>query len=243
MIKRFIERHTESPEFPDAAIKLLRLVNRYMTAPDVELVRRALRLCLETCRDVPGLRPIPPLEHALAVATILAQMHIDAIGVSSGLVFEALDANLLSLERIEDVLGYTTARVVGSMERLNILERKKQNIADTGSSIPAVSLEKKPRIREALRRQQSETVRKMFVAMAEDPRVVLLKLAYRLHAMRRMCHPRYAGDRQEMLTMAQETREIYAPLAGRLGISRVESELEDLAFQILEPECCAWVRN
>jgi GTP pyrophosphokinase len=170
-------------------------------------------------------------------------MHIDAIGVSSGLVFEALDANLLSLEQIEEVLGYTTARVVGSMERLNILERKKQNIADTGSSIPAVSLDKKPRIREALRRQQSETVRKMFVAMAEDPRVVLLKLAYRLHAMRRMCHPRYTGDRQEMLTMAQETREIYAPLAGRLGISRVESELEDLAFQILEPECCAGVRN
>ncbi len=214
-----------------------------MTAPDVELVHKALHLCLETCRDVPGLRPIPPLEHALAVATILAQMHIDAIGVSSGLVFEALDANLLSLERIEDVLGYTTARVVGSMERLNILERKKQNIADTGASIPAVSLDKKPRIREALRRQQSETVRKMFVAMAEDPRVVLLKLAYRLHAMRRMCHPRYAGDRQEMLTMAQETREIYAPLAGRLGISRVESELEDLAFQILEPDSCAWVRN
>jgi GTP pyrophosphokinase len=170
-------------------------------------------------------------------------MHIDAIGVSSGLVFEALDANLLSLEQIEEVLGYTTARVVGSMERLNILERKKQNIADTGGSIPAVLIDKKPRIREALRRQQSETVRKMFVAMAEDPRVVLLKLAYRLHAMRRMCHPRYTGDRQEMLTMAQETREIYAPLAGRLGISRVESELEDLAFQILEPECCEWVRN
>ncbi|GHO92862.1 (p)ppGpp synthetase [Reticulibacter mediterranei] len=214
-----------------------------MTTPDVELVRRALHLCLETCRDVSGLRPIPPLEHALAVATILAQMHIDAIGVSSGLVFEALDANLLSLEQIEEVLGYTTARVVGSMERLNILERKKQNIADTGGSIPAISIDKKPRIREALRRQQSETVRKMFVAMAEDPRVVLLKLAYRLHAMRRMCHPRYIGDRQEMLTMAQETREIYAPLAGRLGISRVESELEDLAFQILEPECCEWVRN
>jgi GTP pyrophosphokinase len=170
-------------------------------------------------------------------------MHIDAIGVSSGLVFEALDANLLSLEQIEEVLGYTTARVVGSMERLNILERKKQNIADTGGSIPAISIDKKPRIREALRRQQSETVRKMFVAMAEDPRVVLLKLAYRLHAMRRMCHPRYTGDRQEMLSMAQETREIYAPLAGRLGISRVESELEDLAFQILEPECCEWVRN
>lgn len=247
MIKRFIERHIEPSDLPEGAAQLLQIVRQYMNPPDVEMVHNALLLALETCRDVTGPRPIPPLEHALAVATILAQMHIDAIGVSAGLVFEAVDANLLSLERVEEVLGYATTRVVSSMERLNILERKKQNITDTGASIPAISSEsKKPRIREALRRQQAETVRKMFVAMAEDPRVVLLKLAYRLHAMRRMCLPSYDGngtDRQEMLTMAQETREIYAPLAGRLGISRVESELEDLAFQILEPDRYEWVRN
>jgi guanosine-3',5'-bis(diphosphate) 3'-pyrophosphohydrolase len=247
MIKRFIERHIEPqepPDFPDGAARLLQLVRQYMEPPEIEMVQRALQLALETCHDVAGLRPIPPLEHALTVATILAQMHIDAIGVSAGLVFEAVDANLLSLRQVEQELGYATARVVGSMERLNILERKKQNITDTGNSIPAVPTEnKKPRIREALRRQQSETVRKMFVAMAEDPRVVLLKLAYRLHAMRNMSQSLFVGDRQEMLTMAQETREIYAPLAGRLGISRVESELEDLAFQILEPERWAWVRD
>src|SRR5439155_6631473 len=90
------------------------------------------------------------------------------------------------------------------------------------------------------------TVRKMFIGMADDPRVVLLKLAYRLHAMRITTQqlsqpfPRHI-DQQEMLTMAQEAREIYAPLAGRLGMSRVESELEDLAFAILEPDKYAWV--
>jgi GTP diphosphokinase / guanosine-3',5'-bis(diphosphate) 3'-diphosphatase len=244
MIKRFIERHIEPPDSPDGAVQLLQLVRQYMAPPEIEMVQHALQLALETCHDVAGRRPIPPLEHALAVATILAQMHIDAIGISAGLVFEAVDAGLFTLRRVEQELGYATARVVGSMERLNILERKKQNIVDTGASIPAVSTEsKKPRIREALRRQQAETVRKMFMAMAEDPRVVLLKLAYRLHAMRNMSQPLFVGDRQEMLTMALETREIYAPLAGRLGISRVESELEDLAFQILEPERWQWVRD
>lgn len=243
MIKRFVEQHIE-PHIPDEAAQLLTLVRQYMTHSDIESVKQALQLALETCHDVTGPRPLPPLEHALAVATILAQMHIDAVGVAAGLVFEAVDADLLPLERVEQTLGFATARVVGSMERLNILERKKQSVADTGASIPAISAEsKKPRIREALRRQQAETVRKMFVAMAEDPRVVLLKLAYRLHAIRIMCRPFYQGDRQEMLTTAQETREIYAPLAGRLGMSRVESELEDLAFQILEPEKCEWVRN
>jgi GTP pyrophosphokinase len=147
------------------------------------------------------------------------------------------------------------------MARLNILERKKQNAAtgavlslqntsasskkahdnrddeSNGSSVDS----KKPRIREAMRRQQAETVRKMFVAMADDPRVVLLKLAYRLHIMRLMCQPDYKGDRQEMLTLADESHDIYAPLAGRLGMSRVESELQDLSFQLSEPEKYNWV--
>src|SRR5450631_4114075 len=140
------------------------------------------------------------------------------------------------------------------MARLNILERQKQNVADgvaSGQIAQVSGVRKahddreesntKPRIREAMRKQQAETVRKMFIAMADDPRVVLLKLAYRLHAMRNMCQPSYQGDQQEMLTMALETREIYAPLAGRLGMSRVESELEDLAFQIIEPDEYNWV--
>jgi GTP diphosphokinase / guanosine-3',5'-bis(diphosphate) 3'-diphosphatase len=131
---------------------------------------------------------------------------------------------------------------------LNILERKKRVGAGVAGYAPASESEntreqKKQRIREALRRQQAETVRKMFFAMSEDPRVVLLKLAYRLHAMRMISAHTSTVDHQEMLTMAQETREIYAPLAGRLGMSRVESELEDLAFETLEPEQYAWVRS
>jgi len=238
------------------AEQLLEIVQQYMPPVEVEHVKQALQIARETCEGVKGERAIPPLEHALAVATILANiMHIDAVGVASGLVFEAVDSDLLSLEDVETKLGTPVARVVGSMLRLNILERKKRVGAQLITSEKAGGTsattsenensreQKKQRIREGLRRQQAETVRKMFFAMAEDPRVVILKLAYRLHAMRLICSQRLQIDQQEMLTMAEESREIYAPLAGRLGMSRVESELEDLAFEILEPEEYLWIRN
>jgi len=250
-----IEHVAEPQEFLEEIERLLTLVRRYMTTADVNKVIEALHLVQKTCRGVPATngRKIPPLEHALAVSTILAEiMHTDVAGVAAGLVFEAVDAGRLELSEAEQVLGSATSRVVGSMERLNILERKKQSVAGNLSASTKANEErdeitsldsKKRRIRETMRRQQAETVRKMFIGMADDPRVVLLKLAYRLHAMRVMCTPFYKGDQQEMLAMALETREIYAPLAGRLGMSRIESELEDLAFQILEPDMYAWVRE
>ncbi|MEO8970868.1 MAG: HD domain-containing protein, partial [Ktedonobacteraceae bacterium] len=258
-----------------SAQQLLNRVRQYMTPVEVEQVAVALQLAQKTCGGVrehseaslQTLQRIPPLEHALAVATILTEMHIDAIGVSAGLIFEAVDAGRLPVEQVEDLLCIPVARVVGSMLRLNILERTKQVGAQFHPPTPGEAEQgrdqKKRRIREMLRRQQAETVRKMFVGMAEDPRVVLLKLAYRLHAMRIVSgEPRRhaasntiaeqageiplqsaATDLQELHLMAQETREIYAPLAGRLGMSRVESELEDLAFAILEPDKYEWIRN
>jgi len=240
------------------AQQLLDIVHQYHMPPaEVEQVSQALRLARETCEGVKGERPIPPLEHALAVATIMAQiMHVDAVGIASGLIFEAVDSDLLSLERVETNLGIPVARVVGSMLRMNILERKKRvgaqlaapdrvGVTNNGTSGENEHNreQKKQRVRESLRRKQAETVRKMFFAMSEDPRVVLLKLAYRLHAMRMVSAHTSSVSQQEILTMAQESREIYAPLAGRLGMSLVESELEDLAFEILEPEKYAWVRS
>ena len=242
----------------EMAQQLLNTVKQSMGTAEVEQVAQAIQLAQETCAGVrehskaslEPLRLISPLEHALAIATILAQMHIDAVGIAAGVIFEAVDADLLSLERVDAALGSPVARVVGSMLRLNILERKKhagaQLIAPSNGEAENGRDQKKRRIREALRRQQAETVRKMFIGMADDPRVVLLKLAYRLHAMRITTQQLLRSslqyiDQQEVLTMAQETREIYAPLAGRLGMSLVESELEDLAFAILEPDKHAWI--
>lgn len=265
MIKMSIDKQATRQGFArEQAQQLLKIVEK-MPPAEVEQVAQALQLAQEACGDIRGERGMTLLEHALAVATILAEMHIDAVGVASGLVFEAVDANLLPLERVEAVLGAPVARVVGSMERMNILERKRRvgaqviapdtlqaasdktnganQVAPAEADSSSSREQKKQRVREALRRQQAETVRKMFFAMSEDPRVVLLKLAYRLHAMRMISAKTYPVSQQEILTMAQETREIYAPLAGRLGMSRVESELEDLAFQVLEPDKYAWMRD
>src|SRR5579885_3167345 len=262
----------------EVARLLLATVRQYMGEREVEQVARALKLARETFRGVqehreaslPYLRLLSPLEHALAVGTILAQMHIDAVGVSAGLIFEAVDAGRMTVEQVETALGAAEARVVSSMLRLNILERRKQSAAQASGEAEAEGESKKRRVREAMRHQQAETVRKMFFAISEDPRVVLLKLAYRLHAMR-VCRDTIAASQQgephsaeaddlaamsaklrktlpadstdDPAMLATETREIYAPLAGRLGMSRMESELEDLAFEILEPEKYRWVRN
>jgi guanosine-3',5'-bis(diphosphate) 3'-pyrophosphohydrolase len=228
--------------------ELIQLIQAYMPLPEIVQVKQALQLAQETCTGIRGVRLIPPLEHALAIANILAQMHIDAVGVSAGLIFEAVDAELIALERVESELGMAVARVVGSMLRMNILERKKQSVSQAQAvqgETERSREQKKQRVRETQRRQQeqAETVRKMFFAMAEDPRVVLLKLAYRLHAMRVGYDKTYALDQQELLNMAYETQQIYAPLAGRLGMSRLECELEDLTFAVLEPEKFTWLQS
>src|SRR5579859_2891923 len=259
MLDSFVERRPMPFTYPDTMVQLLDTVRLYLSPDEIDQVLKAYRLAFESCQNVVGqTRPVPPLEQALAVTTIMAQiMHVDAIGISSGLVFEFVDAKLLTIEQVEQELGLPIARVVGSMTRLNVLERKKQNVVagvltaiKNIQSVAARRVQKehddesveskKPRIREAMRRQQDETVRKMYVAIADDPRVVLLKLAYRLHALRTAIE---AGSQQEVLMLAREARETYAPLAGRLGMSRVEGEMEDLAFQILEPESYDWVRD
>ncbi|HEX7735821.1 MAG TPA: RelA/SpoT family protein [Ktedonobacteraceae bacterium] len=235
----------EKEPIEESAQELLQFITTYMPPVEQEQVRSALQLARSTSEGVRGLRLIPPLEYALAVAKILAQMHIDAVGVSSGLIFEAVDADLVSLDQVEEELGLAVARVVDSMLRMNILERKKQSMTQglTLQSEVEGSDPKKQRIRETQRRRQAETVRKMFFAMSEDPRVVLLKLAYRLHLMRVGYNKIYPVDPQELLNMARETQEIYAPLAGRLGMSRLESEMEDMAFAVLEPEKYAWLQS
>ena len=118
MIDRSVEQQFVEHAYPDAMAQILTLVSRYMSAAEMDQVVKAFQLAQETCQGVPGTptRPIPPLEHALAVTTILAQMmHVDTIGISAGLIFEAVDAELLLPEQVEYVLGSPTARVVESM--------------------------------------------------------------------------------------------------------------------------------
>src|SRR5260370_18290411 len=112
MIQMPIEKPpTEKEPTNESAQELIYLTSTYMPSAEKEQVQQALRMARETCEGKRGLRLLPPLEHALAIAKILAQLHIDAIGVSAGLIFEAVDAAPLALERVEGEFAQVGGRV------------------------------------------------------------------------------------------------------------------------------------
>src|SRR5579871_6912033 len=103
----------------EQAQHLLDSVGQYMSPAETEQVAQAYALAWSACGALHGEKGLTLIEHALAIATILTEMHIDAVGVASGLIFEAVDADLVPLERVETTLGAAAARVLGSMSRLN----------------------------------------------------------------------------------------------------------------------------
>tara|TARA_B100000700_G_C15062324_1_gene866742 strand:+ start:3868 stop:6015 length:2148 start_codon:yes stop_codon:yes gene_type:complete len=148
------------------------------------------------------------ITHPLAVATLLAEIKMDYQTIAASLLHDVIEDCGISTEQLKEKFG--------------------KNIADLVEG--ATKIEKIPSISSA--QTDAETLRKMFLAMAEDVRVVIIKLADRLHNMRTLEY--LSVDRQK--SIAEETREIYAPLASRLGITQIQWELEDLSFRYLDPD-------
>src|SRR5438034_11292236 len=132
MIPMFIDNESEAPNpYAASAEQLLATVRQYMSESEVELVAQAIQLAEETSSGVSehreaslqSLRQLSPLVHALAVATVLAQLHIDAVGGAAGVVCVPVDAELLPLERVERTRGLPSGRVAGRVQRLNTLAR------------------------------------------------------------------------------------------------------------------------
>jgi guanosine-3',5'-bis(diphosphate) 3'-pyrophosphohydrolase len=176
--------------------------------PDVELIRRAYMFSALHHKGQKRASGEPYLVHPLEVANILADMRLDEVSVSTGLLHDVVEDTLVDLESIKSYFGPEITLLVDGLTKI--------------AQISNLSKEK----------QQAENVRKMVLAMITDVRVVLIKLADRLHNMRTMQFLKP----EKRARISQETLDIYAPIAHRLGMGKVRSELEDLSFQNLHPD-------
>lgn len=187
---------------------LMERIQGYHPAADVDLIRRAYDFSAGVHRGQKRRSGEPYLIHPMAVAGIIADLKLDVPSVVSGLLHDTVEDTLTTLDEIKNLFGPEIAGLVDGVTKL--------------SQVNFTSLEEK----------QAENFRKMIVAMAKDIRVILIKLADRTHNMRTLDHMPV----EKQLATAQETLDIYAPLAHRLGIAWVKDELEDLALKHLHPE-------
>ena len=194
---------------------LLEKVRSYSPDADLELLRRAYVFSALEHKGQVRHSGEPYLVHPLEVAQLLADMKLDVVAVAAGLLHDVVEDTLTTPERIAELFGPEIAHVVEGVTKIGAISFSSSE------------------------ERQAENFRKMLLAMVDDVRVVLVKLADRLHNMRTLHH--LPEDRR--LKIAQETLDIYAPIANRLGMSKVKNELEELAFHCLEPEAYAALRS
>ena len=192
-------------------LQLEEKVRAHRPKDDLSVLQRAYRLAASAHQGQLRASGEPFMMHPLHVAHILADMEMDPVCIETGLLHDTVEDTSVKLEQIRKEFGEDVARCVDGATKL--------------SKVQFYS-------REA---RQAESVRKMLLAMVTDVRVVIVKLADRLHNMRTLG----SLPRENQLRIAQETQEIYAPIAHRLGMGKVRGELEDLAFQYLEPDAAA----
>ncbi|MGA9244886.1 MAG: bifunctional (p)ppGpp synthetase/guanosine-3',5'-bis(diphosphate) 3'-pyrophosphohydrolase [Silvibacterium sp.] len=198
----------ESPEiFADKFRKLLDVVRANRPGDDLDVIRKAWDFCLEHHKGQKRLSGEPYVLHPLEVALVLAEMKLDSTAIAAGLLHDAVEDTPVTTEDITAKFGEQVAHIVEGVTKIDKIQFA--NRED----------------------RQAENVRKMLLAMVSDVRVVLIKLADRLHNMRTLEH--MSPEKQQ--SIARETLDIYAPLAHRLGMGKVRGELEDLSFRYVDP--------
>src|SRR6478736_2397873 len=186
---------------------LLDKVKGYSPDADLELLRKAYVFSALAHKGQIRHSGEPYLVHPLEVSDILADMKLDTVCISAGLLHDVVEDTLTTPDKIRQLFGEDVAHIVEGVTKIG--------------AIPFSSTEER----------QAENFRKMLLAMVDDIRVILVKLADRLHNMRTLQH---MAD-EKRVRISQETLDIYAPIANRLGMSRIKNELEELSFQYLEP--------
>ncbi|MGB8508736.1 MAG: bifunctional (p)ppGpp synthetase/guanosine-3',5'-bis(diphosphate) 3'-pyrophosphohydrolase [Pyrinomonadaceae bacterium] len=188
--------------------EIVEKVARNHPQADLDMLRRAYFFSAREHKGQTRASGEPYLVHPLEVANILADMRLDEVSVATGLLHDVVEDTLVEPEVIRELFGVEIAHLVDGLTKIAQISNQSRE------------------------EQQAENVRKMLLAMVDDVRVVLVKLADRLHNMRTLQFLKPEKRRR----IAQETLDIFAPIAHRLGMGRMRSELEDLAFQHLHPE-------
>src|SRR5438552_7352503 len=195
--------------------ELLKHVHSYRANDDLDIIHKAYDFSLRNHTGQSRASGEPYLVHPLEVACVLAEMKLDPVAIAAGLLHDSVEDTLVTIVDIRKEFGEQVAHIVEGVTKI--------------SKIDFASSEER----------QAENVRKMVLAMVDDIRVVLIKLADRLHNMRTLEH--LPAERQQRI--ARETLDIYAPIAHRLGMGKIRGELEDLAFRNLEPEAYEEVKQ
>ena len=188
--------------------ELIEKMKTYHPTKDFDMVEKAYRLAVDAHKDQKRKSGEPYIIHPLKVAYILAELELDRETIIAGILHDVIEDTVYSYEDISRLFSEEIAILVDGVTKLGKL-----------------SYSTKEEI-------QAENYRKMFLAMAKDIRVILIKLADRLHNMRTLDFMTPAKQKEK----AQETLDIYAPLAHRLGISKIRTEMEDLCFKYLNPD-------
>ena len=195
---------------------LIDRVRKYHPSDDISLIEKAYRTAYDAHKDQVRKSGEPYIIHPLCVAIILADLELDKETIAAGLLHDVVEDTIMTEEEIKKEFGTDVALLVDGVTKLQKLQLSGDNDGKTPDKLEL----------------QAENLRKMFLAMAKDIRVILIKLADRLHNMRTLKH--MPPDKQQRI--ARETLDIYAPIAQRLGISKIKVELDDLSLKYLEPE-------
>ncbi len=188
---------------------LIARVYKYHPSDDISLIEKAYRLAYDAHKDQARKSGEPYIIHPLCVAIILADLEMDKETIAAGLLHDVVEDTIFTTGEIEEKFGSDVALLVDGVTKLGSLQYDGDKIE-----------------------QQAENLRKMFLAMAKDIRVIIIKLADRLHNMRTLKH--MAPEKQQ--EKARETLDIYSPIAHRLGISKLKVELDDLSLKYLQPD-------
>ena len=198
---------------------LISRVQKYHPSDDISLIEKAYNLAYEAHKTQVRKSGEPYIIHPLCVAIILADLEMDKETIAAGLLHDVVEDTIFTSEEMEKEFGADVALLVDGVTKLQSLQLGENN--NTAMDKDKEKLE-----------MQAENLRKMFLAMAKDIRVIIIKLADRLHNMRTLKYMK--PEKQQRI--ARETLDIYAPIAQRLGISKIKVELDDLSLKYLQPE-------